>query len=85
MSTYTKFSRLSLAAKIKRAKNLQAKYFTGENIPIYGIPQSVSTLFEYLPWSSLHQLPHSQEASGWNTSTLKLYMVYTAQIRLLRT
>ena len=37
MSTYTKFSRLSLAAKIKRAKNLQAKYFTGENIPIYGI------------------------------------------------
>ena len=37
MSTYTKFSHLSLAAKIKRAKNLQVKYFTGENILIYGV------------------------------------------------
>ena len=41
MSTYTKFSRLSLAAKIKRAKNLQAKYFTGENILIYGIIKQI--------------------------------------------
>ena len=34
MTTYTKFS---LAAKIRLTKNLQVKYFTGENIPIYGI------------------------------------------------
>ena len=33
MTTYTKFS---LAAKISYTKNLQVKYFTGENIPIYG-------------------------------------------------
>ena len=38
---YTKFSRLSLAAKIKRMKNLQAKYFTGENVPIYGISRAL--------------------------------------------
>ena len=37
MSTYTKFSRLSLAAKIRLRENLQVKYFTGENIPIYGM------------------------------------------------
>ena len=37
MSTYTKFSRLSLATKIRLRENLQVKYFTGENIPIYGM------------------------------------------------
>ena len=33
MTTYTMFS---LAAKIRLTKNLQVKYFTSENIPIYG-------------------------------------------------
>ena len=35
MLTYTKFSCLSLAVKIRLREKFTAKYFTGENIPIY--------------------------------------------------
>ena len=35
MLTYTKFSCLSLVVKIRLREKFTAKYFTGENIPIY--------------------------------------------------
>ena len=45
MTTYTTFS---LAAKIRLTKNLQVKYFTGENIRIYGIKSHIKT-YQQLP------------------------------------
>ena len=42
MLTYTKFSRLSLAAKIKLHEKFTSEMFYRENIPIYGSRKSLS-------------------------------------------
>ena len=44
MSTYTKFSRLSLATKIRLREKFTSEYFTGENIPIYGTMWNAGTI-----------------------------------------
>ena len=37
MSTYTNMVAKVWWRKVEYTKNLQVKYFTGENIPIYGV------------------------------------------------
>ena len=71
---HANYGHSSLATKLAYAKNLQVKYFTGENIPIYSnFPLTMEERTEAYPSGledELHKIIHMNQLNGILTTLI---------------